>query len=90
MAPLIRAKFDGTLILNGGFDQVSGNAAIESGTADLISFGVPFLANPDLPERFRKNTPLNDADSSTFYSGEEKGYTDYPAMSVFEGRETRG
>jgi N-ethylmaleimide reductase len=88
VAPLIRTKFDGTLMLNGGFNAVSGNAAIESGSADLISFGVPFLANPDLPERFRKNALLNDADSSTFYSGKEKGYTDYPAMSVRDGMET--
>jgi N-ethylmaleimide reductase len=82
VAPRIRAKFDGTLILNGGFDRESGNAAIESGSADLVSFGAPFLANPDLPERFRRNAPLNDANSATFYTGEEKGYTDYPSLSA--------
>ncbi len=82
ITPLIRTKFEGTLILNGGFDRESGNEAIESGSADLISFGASFLANPDLPERFRRNAHLNDANSSTFYTGEERGYTDYPAMSV--------
>ena len=80
MAPLIRKKFDGTLILNGGYDARSGNEAIEDGLADLISFGVLFLANPDLPERFRMDAPLNHEDMATFYTGEEKGYTDYPFL----------
>ncbi len=80
MAPLIRKKFDGTLILNGGYDAQSGNRAIEDGLADLISYGVLFLANPDLPERFRRNSPLNREDVATFYTGEEKGYTDYPPL----------
>jgi len=82
MAPLIRAKFNGTLMLNGGYDAASGNEAIESGMADLVSFGVLFLANPDLPDRFGKNAPLNSGDISTFYTGEEKGYTDYPALEA--------
>jgi len=80
MAPLIREKFNGTLMLNGGYDARSGNDAIEEGLADLISFGVLFLANPDLPERFRRDAPLNHEDVMTFYTGEEKGYTDYPSL----------
>jgi N-ethylmaleimide reductase len=80
MAPLLRSKFDGTLMLNGGYDARSGTGAIEDGMADLISFGVLFLANPDLPERFRTGAPLNHEDPATFYTGEEKGYTDYPAL----------
>ena len=80
MAPLIRSEFDGTLMLNGGYDAGSANAAIESGLADLVSFGVLFLANPDLPERFMRNSSLNQEDMATFYTGEEKGYTDYPAL----------
>jgi N-ethylmaleimide reductase len=80
MAPLLRTKFDGTLMLNGGYDARSGTGAIEDGMADLISFGVLFLANPDLPERFRTGAPLNHEDPATFYTGEEKGYTDYPAL----------
>jgi len=79
LAPRIRAKFKGTLILNGGYDAISGNRVIENGLADLVSFGVLFLANPDLPNRFGKNALLNSEDTSTFYTGEEKGYTDYPA-----------
>ena len=80
MAPLIRKKFDGTLILNGGYDKESGEKAIEDGLADLIAFGTLFLANPDLPERFMSNAPLNHEDIATFYTGEEKGYTDYPSL----------
>ena len=78
MAPLIRGKFDGTLILNGGYDAVSGNGIIEEGLADLVSYGEPFIANPDLPARFRQGAPLNHPDPSTFYTGEVMGYTDYP------------
>jgi len=80
MAPLIRAKFDGTLILNGGYDAKKATTAIESGLADLVSFGAPFLANPDLPKRFELRAPLNEADVATYYAGEAKGYTDYPAL----------
>lgn len=80
LAPAIREIFEGTLILNGGYDAKSGKEAIEKGHADLISFGVLFLANPDLPERFRKNAPLNSPDVSTYYMGEEKGYIDYPKL----------
>ncbi|HEY9204911.1 MAG TPA: alkene reductase [Candidatus Methanoperedens sp.] len=80
LAPIIRDIFKGALILNGGYDARSGNEAIEKGEADLISFGVLFLANPDLPLRFMKNAPLNSADVATFYAGEEKGYIDYPEL----------
>jgi N-ethylmaleimide reductase len=80
LAPLLRAKFNGTLMVNGGSDAASGNDVIEGGLADLVSFGVLFLANPDLPDRFLKNTLLNSADPLTLYTGEEKGYTDYLAL----------
>jgi N-ethylmaleimide reductase len=69
-------------MLNGGYDAASGNEVIESGLADLVSFGALFLANPDLPDRFGKNAPLNSGDPLTFYMGEEKGYTDYPALGA--------
>jgi len=81
LGPTLRKIFERTLILNGGYDLQSGNEAIASGEADLISFGVPFLANPDLPERFRQNAPLNEPDVATFYVGGEKGYTDYPTLT---------
>lgn len=54
--------------------------AIASGIADAIAFGRLFIANPDLPERFRRGASLNEPDPSTFYGGGEKGYTDYPFM----------
>jgi N-ethylmaleimide reductase len=81
LALILRTKFRGTLIVNGGYDASSANAALEGGQADLIAFGVPFLSNPDLPERFRRNAPLNSPDYTTFYSGEEKGYIDYPPLA---------
>lgn len=80
LAKLIRSKFNGTLMLNGGYDVNSGNRVLGERVADLISFGVSFLANPDLPERFRSNASLNSEDVSTFYTGEEKGYTDYSTL----------
>lgn len=79
--PILRDAFDGALIANGGYDAHSGHAAIARGEADLVAFGVPFLANPDLPARYRKNAELNLPDQATFYAGEEKGYIDYPALS---------
>ena len=78
MAPLLRAAFRGPFILNGGYDLETGNAALAAGEADLISFGVLFLPNPDLPERFAEGAALNPADPGTFYQGGEKGYIDYP------------
>jgi N-ethylmaleimide reductase len=82
LAPRIRAKFNGTLMLNGGYDVARGDEVIKSGFGDLVSFGLLFLANPDLPDRFGKNALLNREDISTFYTGEEKGYTDYPALGA--------
>jgi N-ethylmaleimide reductase len=78
--PVLRKIFKKTLIANGGYDVRSGNQALAHNKADLIAFGMPFLANPDLPLRYRKGAPLNPPDISTFYGGEEKGYIDYPAL----------
>jgi len=80
VAPMLRDVFEGTVIINGGYDRDTGNAAIAEGAADLVAYGVPFLANPDLPERFRQNAPLNAPDMDTFYGGDARGYTDYPAL----------
>lgn len=74
----IKENFGGTYIANNGYDLASAQAAIRSGTADLVAFGVPFVANSDLVRRFRHGLPLNVADQSTFYVGDEKGYVDYP------------
>ena len=81
VTPILRQIFDGALIVNGGYDTEAGNAAIVRGDADLVAFGVPFLANPDLPARYRRRAALNTPDQATFYAGEEKGYIDYPALA---------
>lgn len=65
---------------NLNYDKVKGNAAIASGHADCIAFGVPYIANPDLVKRFAKDAVLNEADASTFYGGGAEGYTDYPFL----------
>ncbi len=77
----MRGAYKGVLIVNEGYDQDTGQAALDSGLADAVAFGVPFLANPDLVERFRSGAPLNTPDSKTFYIGGAKGYTDYPVAS---------
>jgi len=77
-----RPIFQGKLMVNGGYDGNQADAAIASGNADLVSFGVLFIANPDLPERFRLDAPLNQPDPSTFYGGDAKGYIDYPALQL--------
>ena len=76
----LRDRFDSLYIANGGYDGERAQQAIASNTADLIAFGAPFLANPDLPERLRTGAPLNTADQSTFYGGDAHGYTDYPSL----------
>jgi N-ethylmaleimide reductase len=75
---LFRRCFAGTYIANAGYDQARAEEALNTGYADLVAFGVSFIANPDLPERFANNAPLNAPDPNTFYGGDEKGYTDYP------------
>jgi N-ethylmaleimide reductase len=77
----LRNCFSGLYIANNGYDLESGNRAIELGHADMVAYGKLFIANPDLPERFRNNLPLNEPDRDTFYGGDEKGYTDYPAYT---------
>jgi N-ethylmaleimide reductase len=75
-----RRLFPGALMLNGGYDRARADADIAAGRAEMIAFGVPFLANPDLPERLRRGTALNTPDQATFYGGGARGYTDYPAL----------
>jgi N-ethylmaleimide reductase len=78
----LRQLFKGAYLANLGYDKVRGNAAIASGHADAIAYGVPFIANPDLVQRYKTDAPLNEADSNTFYGGSEKGYTDYPFLNA--------
>jgi N-ethylmaleimide reductase len=77
----LRARYAGNLIRNNGYDFATAQEAVASGGADAIAFGRLLLANPDLVERFRRGAPLNAPDYGTFYSGEEKGYTDYPCLA---------
>lgn len=77
----LRRAFDGPFILAGGFQRDTAEQVLEAGQADLIAFGRPFLANPDLVERMRRRHGLNAPDMETFYTADAKGYTDYPKMS---------
>ncbi len=77
-----RPMFEGTVVTNGGYDRAKGDAVLAEGLADLVSFGVPFIANPDLPARLRRGGPFNAPDSSTFYGEGPKGYIDYPTLGT--------
>ena len=71
----------GLMITNGGYDKDKADAVLRDATADLVSFGVPFIPNPDLPERYRRNAALNPPDRDTFYGSGAHGYVDYPALN---------
>lgn len=75
---LLRPCFTGIYAAGGGLDQAKGEAMLAAGSADVIVYGKPFIANPDLPRRYRDGLDLTTADSATYYSGGTKGYTDYP------------
>ena len=77
----LRKLIKGIYVTNGGYDLARANAALAEDDADLIAFGVLFLANPDLPARFARQAPLNTPDQATFYGGGAKGYIDYPALA---------
>ena len=70
----------GAWMVNNGYDKAMAEQAVKEGSADLVAFGRPFIANPDLVKRLRTNAPLNQPDQATFYGGGAKGYTDYPAL----------
>ena len=74
----LRKLFPGAYMANNGYTKERAEEAIQGGHADLVSFGAAFLSNPDLVRRFKGGLPLNKVDKSTFYSGGETGYTDYP------------
>jgi len=81
MKASMRRLFSRTLILSGGYDAQRAESDLQAGKGDLIAVGRPFLANPDLPARWREGAPLNEPDYETFYTPGEKGYTDYPARA---------
>lgn len=80
IGPELKEAFGGIYIANEGFTRESAQQVISAGEADAVAFGKLFIANPDLPERFRRNTVLNTPQSETFYAKDAKGYTDYPAI----------
>lgn len=77
---VLKSNFKGPYVANGGFTAGVGAHWLAQGKADAISFGTPFIANPDLPERFRVGADLVEANRDTFYGGAEQGYTDYPSL----------
>ena len=76
----MREVFDGIFIANGEFDATEGETWLNSGDADAIAFGRPFLANPDLPARIAQDGPYNEPDEETFYGGGSEGYVDYATL----------
>lgn len=81
MSALLRSLWQGFYIVNGGYDRLRGEQAINTGRADAVAYGRPFLANPDLPRRLQLGAALNEADPTTFYGGDAAGYTSYPALA---------
>ena len=82
VASTFRPMTSAPIIVNGGFDRARADAALAAGDADLVSFGVPYIANPDLVERLRTGAGLNKPDPSTFYGVGPGGFTDYPALEA--------
>jgi N-ethylmaleimide reductase len=80
VAKHFRPMYNGLLMINKGFTKETGNKVIEDEDADMVAYGVPFIANPDLVKRFEIDAPLNAPDQSTFYTFTEKGYNDYPKL----------
>lgn len=80
VAKHFRKIYNGTIIINRGFDKETAEKILNDGNADLVSFGAPFIANPDLVERFKVGARLNAPDKETFYTPGAKGYTDYPTL----------
>ncbi|WP_292039894.1 MULTISPECIES: alkene reductase [unclassified Brevundimonas] len=74
----LRDTYKGTILYAGGYTQAKAEALLETGTADAVAFGAPFIANPDLAERFREGSEIAVPDKATFYGGGAEGYTDYP------------
>ncbi len=77
-----RKHYHGRILANSGFSKDSADEILREGTADLVSFGEPFIANPDLVERFKQGVPLAKSDRNTYYSGEENGYITYPKATI--------
>jgi N-ethylmaleimide reductase len=83
----LRKRFKGAYMGNNGYDLALANQMLDSGAADLIAFGKPFISNPDLVERLKTGAALNEWDKATFYGGGAKGYTDYSMLKATEPAE---
>lgn len=81
ITPVLRNAYSGSLIGNGGYDAARADRELEEGWVEAVAFGVPYLANPDLPERLRLGAELNAPNPATFYGGGAEGYTDYPTLA---------
>lgn len=78
----MRELYKGNFVVNGGYTKDRANQAISNDEADAVAFGVPFIANPDLVERFQRNAPLNQVDQNNMYAGGREGYSDYPTLAA--------
>jgi N-ethylmaleimide reductase len=81
MSAHLRTLWKGLYVVNGGYDRLRGDEALRTGHADAVTFGRPFIANPDLPKRLQLGAALNEPDPTTFYGGGAAGYTSYPSLS---------
>jgi 2,4-dienoyl-CoA reductase-like NADH-dependent reductase (Old Yellow Enzyme family) len=82
ISPELKKRFGGIFIGNEKFTKETADAAITAGTVDAVAFGKTFIANPDLPLRFKLDAPLNTPDPASFYAGTDNGYLDYPALQT--------
>jgi len=76
----LRARYNGTIVVAGRYTKDRGSDIVEAGLADVVAYARPFIANPDLPRRFRENLPLADFEGTTLFGGDERGYSDYPSV----------
>ncbi|MGC3956420.1 MAG: alkene reductase [Verrucomicrobiota bacterium] len=81
LGPELKKQFGGVYVANEGFTREMAEQVIQTGEADAVAFGKPFIANPDLVDRFARNAPLNPPDADTFYAAGPKGYLDYPVLA---------
>jgi hypothetical protein len=82
IGPELKKAFGGVYIANEAFTQETAEKALAAGEADAVAFGKLFIANPDLPDRFRRHAPLNTPQPETFYAKGPQGYTDYPFLEA--------
>tara|TARA_R110002049_G_scaffold10127_1_gene50181 strand:- start:145225 stop:146319 length:1095 start_codon:yes stop_codon:yes gene_type:complete len=79
---VLRSMFDGAYMANNGYDRQMALDAVAQGRAELVAVGRPYIANPDLEQRWKEDAPLNEGDTDTYYGGGREGFTDYPALEA--------